>query len=56
MTFADAWWAVEIGGGWLRIVNEELLERLEDAAARMAAADDAARRYREATTGTRTTR
>ncbi|WP_052707570.1 hypothetical protein [Streptomyces rubellomurinus] len=56
--FADAWWAVDIDGAWLRIVNEELLERLEDAAARMAAADDAARRYREATTATksRTTR
>ncbi|MEY9846192.1 hypothetical protein ABH940_003277 [Streptacidiphilus sp. BW17] len=51
--FADAWWAVEIGGAWLRIVTEELLERLDDAAARMAAADDAARRYREATTGTK---
>ncbi|WP_405018115.1 hypothetical protein OHV05_15040 [Kitasatospora sp. NBC_00070] len=51
--FADAWWAVEIGGDWLRVANEDLLERLEEAAARMAAADDAARRYREATTGSK---
>ncbi|MFI5527008.1 hypothetical protein ACIA8O_00470 [Kitasatospora sp. NPDC051853] len=49
--FADTWWAIELSGDWLRIVNEELLERLDEAAARMAAADDAARRYREATTG-----
>ncbi|MFF2075403.1 hypothetical protein ACFVXG_11710 [Kitasatospora sp. NPDC058162] len=51
--FADAWWAVDVDGDWLRVVNEGLLERLEDAAARMAAADDAARRYREATTATK---
>ncbi len=49
--FADTWWAVEVSRDWLRVVNEELLERLEDAATRMAAADDAARRYRKATTG-----
>ncbi|MFJ9523114.1 hypothetical protein ACIRPK_33320 [Kitasatospora sp. NPDC101801] len=51
--FADAWWAVELGGDWLRVVNEDLLERLDEAAARMTAADDAARRYREATTGSK---
>jgi len=51
--FADAWWAVDTDGAWLRVVNEELLERLEEAAARMAAADDAASRYRETANGTK---
>lgn len=50
--FADAWWAVDVTGAWLRVVNDEFTARLDDAASRMAAADDAARRYREATTGT----
>lgn len=50
--FADSWWAVDLDGAWLRIVNEELLERLEDAASRMTAADDAARRYQDSTTAT----
>ncbi|GLW58516.1 hypothetical protein [Kitasatospora phosalacinea] len=53
--YTDTWWAIDISGDWLRVVNEELLQRLEEAAARMAAADEAARRYRD-TTGSRTTR